>query len=72
MKPKPRGRARDISGQHFNKLTALYPTLKRQYGYVVWHCRCDCGNEKDVALNCLIQGHTGTCGCGQRRRVIRR
>ncbi len=53
---------RDISGQRFHKLVALYPTPMRKYHYVVWHCRCDCGNEIDVPRNCLVQGHTTTCG----------
>lgn len=26
-------------------------------------CKCDCGNEKEIALICLTTGKTVTCGC---------
>ncbi len=37
---------KDITGQRFGILTALYPTDKRDSNQsVIWHCRCDCGKE---------------------------
>lgn len=33
--------------------------------HVAWHCRCDCGNEKDIRADCLRNGHTTSCGCSQ-------
>ena len=54
----------DITGQHFGQLTALYPTEKRDpKGYVIWHCRCDCGNEVDVTYNKLLYTNQVSCGC---------
>lgn len=55
---------RDISGERFGFLTALYP-IGAQQGKtsMVWHCRCDCGNEKDVALTYLRSGNSRSCGC---------
>lgn len=54
----------DITGQKFNYLTALYPTKKRDNkGSVVWHCRCDCGNEIDIAYNTLVYCNVQSCGC---------
>lgn len=54
----------DITGQRFSRLTALYPTEKRAArGSVVWHCRCDCGNEVDVSYNNLLYGNLKSCGC---------
>lgn len=44
-------------------LTALYPTNKRQLTNIIWHCKCDCGNECDVSLMYLTNGHTSSCGC---------
>ncbi|MBO5128427.1 MAG: hypothetical protein J6D10_12740, partial [Clostridia bacterium] len=45
----------DIAGQKFERLTALYATDKRDSkGSLVWHCRCDCGNEVDVSYNSLM------------------
>lgn len=55
---------RDISGQKFGRLTAIYPTDKRdEKGSVFWHCRCDCGNELDVTGDRLLYGNYKSCGC---------
>lgn len=58
----------DITGQKFYRLTALHPTEKRDAkGYVIWHCRCDCGNEVDVPYNSLMYSNTiRSCGCRKR------
>ena len=44
MKEKKTGQIKNITGQRFGKLTALYPTEKRQGTNVVWMFQCDCGN----------------------------
>ena len=54
---------KDITGQHFGLLQALYPTEKRQNTYIVWHCKCLCGNEKDICYHDLIEGNVHSCGC---------
>lgn len=57
-------RAVDITGQHFERLTALYPTERRdKKGSVVWHCRCACGNEIDIPYNNLVYTNVVSCGC---------
>lgn len=55
----------DIKGRRFGQLEALYPTKKRakKAGYVIWHCRCDCGNELDISYNNLMYGNQKSCGC---------
>lgn len=54
----------NIEGQKFNLLTALYPTKRRDgKGSVIWHCRCDCGNEIDVPYNSLVYSNMQSCGC---------
>jgi len=50
-------------------LVALYPTGERRGGHVVWHCRCDCGDEVDARGNNLTSGRTTSCGCYNRERV---
>lgn len=55
---------KDIKGQTFNRLKALYPTNKRtEKGAVIWHCRCECGNEIDVSYNELVYTDLQSCGC---------
>ena len=56
---------KDITGQRFGKLTALYDTgvtSKHKQGHI-WHFRCDCGNEKDIPLSRVLSGQTNSCGC---------
>lgn len=38
----------NLVGKHFGKLTVLYDTQKRKKGHIIWHCKCECGNECDV------------------------
>ena len=54
----------DITGQKFGRLTAEYPTDRRDpKGYVIWHCRCDCGNEIEADYNSLLYSNLKSCGC---------
>lgn len=53
----------DITGQRFGKWTVLYKTEKRNAGgCVYWHCKCDCGQEKDVLGTSLRTGRSLSCG----------
>ena len=57
-------RPRDLSGQKFGLLTAMYPTEHRDHrGSVYWHCVCECGNEIDVSAGALLDGNNRSCGC---------
>lgn len=60
------GKIKDITEQRFGRLVAEYPTEKRICSSVVWHCRCDCGNNCDVASVNLQNGSTKSCGCLQK------
>ena len=53
----------DITGKTFGKWTVLYKTDKRNAGGVIyWHCRCECGKEKDVLGTSLRSGRSLSCG----------
>ena len=56
-------RALDLTNQKFGKLTALYPNGTDNNRSIIWHCKCECGNECDVSSHDLIQNHTTSCGC---------
>ncbi len=61
---KRKGKPKDITGQKFERLTALYMLPKRdKSGSVYWHCKCDCGNEIDVSYNNLVHCGMKSCGC---------
>jgi len=72
MKGRKMAKIKDLTGQRFGRLVALYPTGERRNSYIVWHCRCDCGNEVDVITSSLTTGHTNSCGCYSRECTIKR
>ena len=58
---------KDMTGQTFGKLLVIgraddkiYKNGKRK---IMWHCKCECGNEIDVLGSCLRNGGTKSCGC---------
>lgn len=59
------GNIKDITGQKFNRLTAIKNTgKKKKYGTsYIWLCRCDCGNMVEVPIGALSSGGTKSCGC---------
>lgn len=53
----------DMTNQVFGKWTVLYKTDKRSAnGGIYWHCKCECGNEKDVLGQSLRTGKSLSCG----------
>lgn len=70
---------KDLTGQRFDALTVLYPTDKRTSGgYVVWVCRCDCGNiceratDKLKKYKCLRSEYYKSCDECRRKRSSER
>lgn len=58
------GKYIDITGQRFGRWTVINITDKRTKNRgIIWHCRCDCGNEKDVPGESLRRGDSTSCGC---------
>lgn len=58
------GRAKDLTGQRFGKLVVLSATDRQMdSGSIVWHCKCDCGNEADISARRLTRGKVRSCGC---------
>lgn len=53
----------DLTGQNFGKWTVLRKADKRaSNGSIYWHCRCECGAEKDVLGQSLREGKSLSCG----------
>lgn len=53
----------DLVGKKFGRLTVLEKTEKRNAGNVVWKCKCDCGNIKEINRRDLVHGGIQSCGC---------
>lgn len=50
------------SGDRFGRLT-IVKEVEKSGNYRNFLCRCDCGNEKIVAMSALRRGYTRSCGC---------
>lgn len=59
---------KDITGKKFGYLTALYVSGHDSKNRILWHCKCDCGNEIDVLGSYLRTGSRDNCGCITRER----
>ena len=62
---------KDLTGQHFGRLVALRPTEERKRGYIMWECRCDCGNVTRVEGSRLASGGVASCGCLRKEKVAK-
>ena len=62
-------RKANLTGIKFNMLTVLREdTAKRRKNTKPrWICRCDCGTEKSIQSNNLLNGNIASCGCLIRR-----
>lgn len=54
---------RDITGNKYNKLTALRHINKGEKGLSIWECLCECGEKKMVVQGDLTSGSVKSCGC---------
>ena len=57
---------KDITGLRFERLVAIRFVSKKKINKNLryfWLFRCDCGNEKIIRHDCVISGHTKSCGC---------
>jgi hypothetical protein len=53
----------DLTNQRFGRLLVIQETEQRKNRSICWLCLCDCGNEKVVSSDYLVQGKTQSCGC---------
>lgn len=61
------GKIKDMTNMRFERLTVIEraPDRVQENGRrrIMWHCKCDCGNEVNVSGEDLRSGHTRSCGC---------
>lgn len=56
----------DITGRRFTRLYVVgfsHNNSRRNY----WKCKCDCGKEKIIQTQSLIDGRSRSCGCIHRK-----
>ena len=65
----PLGRAKNLSGKKFGRLTAIerVSPISLQTAFCVWwRCQCECGQIVSVSAGSLRSGKTKSCGCLRR------
>jgi hypothetical protein len=60
----------DLSGRKFGRLTVKQVSHKKDRK-AYWHCLCDCGAEKIVRGDLLLDGNTTSCGCYQKETTVK-
>jgi len=65
-----RGRAKDIKDIPVGYLTPIEPTCGRDKRYVVWRCKCKCGNVVELPATRLLSGNTLSCGCMKAEKIL--
>lgn len=64
---------KDLTNCRFGRWVVLYRAndyiCKSGYHNVMWHCKCDCGVERDVRSKSLLCGNSQSCGCLQREQL---
>src|SRR5712675_2993981 len=54
----------DLTGRRFGKLKVIDISGGRDSSnQIMWECKCDCGEELDVAGHSLRSHNTRSCGC---------
>lgn len=57
----------DLSNKRFGFWTVIKDSGKRaSNGSIIWHCKCDCGEEKDLESRYLLYNVSISCGCKAR------
>lgn len=56
----------DRTGRRYGRLTVVEYAGKDCRGKLLWKCKCDCGNEKNVVSDNLSSGKSNSCGCLKR------
>lgn len=61
----PVGKAKDITGEVFGRLTVLGRTHNMKSD-TTWLCKCHCGEYKAIRMRALVTGNSKSCGCTSR------
>jgi len=64
------GKMIDLTGQRFGRLTVVERVGTDKWGYILWKCKCDCGNEVTVISASLRSGATTSCGCFRKEKIL--
>ena len=61
----------NLKGQRLGRLTVLKEVGRSRDRHVMWLCKCDCGNKKEITSHSLRKG-TISCGCYTKEKASER
>lgn len=64
------GKAIDMSGETYGRLTVLSRVASDKHRAAKWLCRCECGSTVEVVGQRLRGGRTKSCGCLHDERQV--
>jgi len=59
-------------GDVFGRWVVLGLRGKNKWNKNMWECLCQCGTERVVEQGNLIGGHSKSCGCIGKERIVKR
>lgn len=62
-----RKRVGDLTGKRFGQVLVIKQAESDKWKKKQWLCKCDCGNDKILVGNELVNGRSKSCGCRRRR-----
>ena len=65
---------KDLKNKRFGRLIAIKHIGSKGQGTkksAIWECICDCGTKKTVVASHLTSGHTKSCGCLKKDRLLK-
>ena len=67
---------KDLTGKKIGRWTVQHRAEDRYtkggHKRIFWHCKCECGNEKDIGSNILLSGQSQSCGCLNKEKTSKR
>lgn len=60
----------NLTGRKFNRLYVVRKACHRNH-QVYWHCKCDCGTEREASGYELTKGKVKSCGCLRRENAAK-
>lgn len=64
------GRALDLTGREFGKLTVVKRLENNKHGKTVWLCKCKCSGESTPSGSDLTSGKVNSCGCVHKKHGL--
>lgn len=66
------GKKVDLTGKKFGRWTVIGEGGRSKHRRILWKCVCECGTEREVVGESLVNGVSKSCGCYNVEQIIDR